>query len=269
MKMFEILEGLENVIETNGSNLLWKGEIRGGSTVYFSKSIDITQCQYLVFNDVVLAAVMEEDSETGDLYVLLTMPVGTRRIQVGAIFSDHVTMYEYDQVAGVNSIEMYDSEVYYVPRPIPGKNLKMWTKENRLVCDLSSGTKVYFFSQTYKVPLVKTVYIEDEYDYCVVDIPDILLTKHENIKVQIDENDYYQTFEVVKRTKPEDYDINLKEFLPDNSDVSSLGIFVDYTIDETNKLYIDAFRYKDGTEITVETKDALLSAMKTGLPVYI
>lgn len=99
-----------------------------------------------------------------------------------------------------------DYEVHY------HKNLKMWTKGNKLACDLEPGTKVYFFSESYKIPLVKTTY---EYEgLVVVDIPDILLTKHENIKVQIDENDYYTTFEVVRVNKPADYDMDLGSAIP-------------------------------------------------------
>lgn len=84
---------------------------------------------------------------------------------------------------------------------------KMYTTGNKLLVEglLEEGTKVYFFSETYKIPLSNNVYMYEGYP--VVDVPDVLFTKLENIKVQIDENDYYQTFEMIRANKPEEFDL--------------------------------------------------------------
>lgn len=114
-----------------------------------------------------------------------------------------------------------------------GKKLKMWTTGNKLCCGtidnafVEAGTKIYFFSRSYQIPLVKETY--DENGYVMVDIPDIFLTKEENIKVQIDEDDYYQTFEVVRQNKPSDYDADLESAVPSGGGSGGVTSYNDLT----------------------------------------
>lgn len=86
-----------------------------------------------------------------------------------------------------------------------------WTKGQRLVAEgLEEGANVYFFNKMFNdIPVTKTVYLAED-DKLVVDVPNILLTTDEVIKVRAWNaagESFHSWFAVEHRVKPADYDV--------------------------------------------------------------
>ena len=215
--MFKILQGYEKRLY----NQFFDERLENGvNTFNYKLTLDEDKMYYLLFGDVIEHAPVYYN-EYDECYEL---NIGEGYVYF-KVFEDNVTVvvnsYDEDSALLTNLKVGYGDDPGFEYVPITRDKLKMWTTDNMLACDdLEVGTKVYFYSRSNQTPLVKTVYKKvfkdmdfwnDDTQINVVDIPDILLTKEENIKVQIDKNDYYQTFEVVRQNKPKDYDADVEK----------------------------------------------------------